>query len=201
MRKGRDLRIIGVDPGLAITGYGIIDVEGRRIKLKEAGVIRASYRQKLQDRLIEIYDGLIEIIEETRPAVAVIEKLYSHYKHPVTSILMGHVRGVVYLTIRKNNLLLYELPAKTVKKSLTGNGNASKEQVARMVQAYLNLKKQPEPVDISDALALAISHAFTHAPAPLKAGRCGAPRLKNRGCDDFAYLRKGCPQERFKRHT
>ena len=155
------MRILGVDPGLEITGYGVIEADNRQIKLKEAGAIKTSHKQKLQDRLIEIYDDLTEVIKETSPQIAVIEKLYSHYKHPVTSILMGHVRGAVYLAIRKSNLLLYELPAKTVKKSLTGNGNASKEQVAKMVQAYLNLKKPPEPVDISDALALAMSHAFT----------------------------------------
>ena len=156
-----NLTILGIDPGLEITGYGVVDALGRKVKLKEAGVIKTSHKQNLQDRLIEIYDGLIEVIEETSPDAAVIEKLYSHYKHPVTSILMGHVRGVIYLAIRKSNISLFECPAKTVKKSLTGNGNASKEQVGRMVQAYLNLKNPPEPVDISDALALAMSHAFT----------------------------------------
>lgn len=155
------MRILGVDPGLEITGYGVIDACNRQIKLKEAGVIKTSHKQNLQDRLIEIYDNLIEVIEETSPNAAIIEKLYSHYKHPVTSILMGHVRGIVYLAIKKSNISLFECPAKTVKKALTGNGNASKEQVGRMVQAYLNLKKPPEPVDISDALALAMSHAFT----------------------------------------
>jgi len=155
------LRILGIDPGLEITGYGVIEANNRQIKLKEAGVIKTSHKQNLQDRLIEIYDNLIEVIEETQPDAAIIEKLYSHYKHPVTSILMAHARGVAYLAIKKSNISLFECPAKTVKKSLTGNGNASKEQVGRMVQAYLNLKKPPEPVDISDALALAMSHAFT----------------------------------------
>lgn len=154
------MRILGIDPGLEITGYGVIDVNGRQIKLKEAGVIKTSHKQNLQDRLIEIYDNLIEVIKETQPDAAIIEKLYSHYKHPVTSILMAHARGVVYLAIKKSNVSLFESPAKTVKKSLTGNGNASKEQVGRMVQAHLNLKNPPEPVDISDALALAMSHAF-----------------------------------------
>lgn len=154
------MRILGVDPGLEITGYGVIEAGNRQIKLVEAGVIKTSYKQKLQDRLIEIYDGLIEVIKETLPEIAVIEKIYSHYKHPTTAILMGHTRGVVYLAIRKSNITLFECPAKTVKKSLTGNGNASKEQVARMVQAYLNLKRIPQPLDISDALALAMSHAF-----------------------------------------
>lgn len=157
------MRILGVDPGLEITGYGVIEANNRQVKLKEAGVIKTSYKQKLQDRLIEIYDNLIEVIEETSPEAAVIEKLYSHFKHPVTSILMGHVRGVVYLAIRKSNIQLFEYPAKTVKKSLTGNGNATKEQVARMVQAHLNLKSAPQPFDISDALALAMNYAFKGA--------------------------------------
>jgi len=154
------LRILGIDPGLEITGYGVIEENHRQIKLIEAGVIKTSHKQSLQDRLIEIYDNLVEVIDETQPAAAVIEKIYSHYKHPVTSVLMAHARGVAYLAVRKGNVSLFELPAKTVKKSLTGNGNASKEQVGKMVQAHLNLKKPPEPVDISDALALAMAHAF-----------------------------------------
>jgi crossover junction endodeoxyribonuclease RuvC len=160
------MTILGVDPGLEITGYGVIEVNGRLIKLKEAGIIKTSHKQKLQDRLIEIYDNLTEVIKETLPDAAVIEKLYSHYKHPVTSILMGHVRGVVYLAIKKNNISLFECPAKAVKKSITGNGNASKEQVARMVQAHLGLKETPSPVDISDALALAITRAFKSTGTP-----------------------------------
>ena len=155
------MRILGIDPGLEITGYGIIEAAGQKIRLREAGIIRTSYRQKLQDRLIEIYDGLIEIVKETSPEIGIIEKLYSHYKHPTTAILMGHVRGAVYLAIRKSKMALFEYSAKRVKKALTGNGNASKEQVARMVQAYLNLKQVPNPADVSDSLALAISHAFT----------------------------------------
>ena len=155
------MRILGIDPGLEITGYGVVDAVGKQIKLKEAGVIKTSHKQNLQDRLIEIYDNLMEVIKETSPDAAIIEKLYSHYKHPVTSILMAHARGVVYLAIKKSGILLFECPAKTVKKALTGNGNASKEQVGRMVQAYLNLKQPPSPVDISDALALAMTHAFT----------------------------------------
>lgn len=155
------MRILGVDPGLEITGYGVVEVEGRRVKLTEAGVIRTSPGDLLQDRLIEIYDGLIDVIKETAPQIAVIEKLYSHYKHPTTSILMGHVRGVVYLAVRKSRIALFEYPAKRVKKALTGNGNATKEQVARMVQAILSLRQVPDPVDVSDALALAMTHGFT----------------------------------------
>lgn len=174
------MRILGIDPGLDITGYGVIEVEGRRIKLIEAGVIKTSHKQPLEDRLNEIYDGLIEVIKETSPGIGVIEKLYSHYKHPVTSILMGHGRGVVYLAVKKSNIELFECPAKTVKKALTSNGNASKEQVGRMVQAYLNLKQAPSPVDVSDALALAMTHAFKSVGTP---------------CGDFAQKQKDVPAE------
>ena len=153
------MRILGIDPGLAITGYGVTDIESGRMKLLEAGIIRTSYKQKLQDRLIEIYDNLIAVIDQTSPQTAVIEKLYSHYKHPITAVLMGHVRGVVYLAVRKRKLLLFEYSVKRVKKAVLGRGDAAKEQVARMVQVILNLKKAPNPLDVSDALALAIAHA------------------------------------------
>jgi len=154
------LRILGIDPGLAITGYGVIDVQAGGIKLKEAGIIRTSYREKLQDRLIKIYDGLNQIINETNPDIGVIEKLYSHYKHPTTAILMGHVRGVIYLAVRKNKISLFEYPAKRIKKAVVGRGDATKEQVGRMVQGYLNLKSAPSPPDVTDALALAIAHTY-----------------------------------------
>ena len=162
------MKVLGVDPGLLITGYGIVDVAGRQIKLFEAGIIRSSPKQKLQDRLNQIYDNLISVIEEASPEVAVIEKLYSHYKHPATAILMGHVRGIAYLAVRKKKLALFEYPPKRVRKAVVGRGGATKEQVARMVQAYLNLKQPPEPLDVSDALALAIAHAFISVGTPCR---------------------------------
>jgi crossover junction endodeoxyribonuclease RuvC len=158
------LRILGVDPGLEITGWGIIDAAGRHLKLLEAGIIRTSPGHKLQDRLNRIYDNLISVIEDSSPEVAAIEKLYSHYKHPTTATLMGHVRGVAYLAIVKKKLALFEYPAKRVRKAVVGRGSATKEQVARMVQAYLTLKQPPDPLDVSDALALAIAHAFITKP-------------------------------------
>jgi crossover junction endodeoxyribonuclease RuvC len=154
------LKVLGIDPGLEITGYGVIEVHGQRVNLCEAGVIRTSQEDKLQDRLSHIHDNLIAVISEVSPEVAIIEKLYSHYKHPATAILMGHVRGVVYLAIKKTKLALFEYPVKRVKKSVVGSGSATKEQVARMVQAYLGLKEVPQPLDVSDALALTIAHVF-----------------------------------------
>ena len=152
------MRILGIDPGLSITGYGLIEDAGAKIKLIEAGVIRTSSDKSISDRLFKIYDGLSEIIEEFRPEILVLEKIYSHYRHPVTSILMSHARGVVCLLCGKYNLQLINYASTRLKKSIVGKGRASKSQVAGMVKTLLGLKKLPEPEDITDALALAISY-------------------------------------------
>ncbi len=153
-------RILGIDPGLKTTGYGVIDARGSSIKLCEAGIINTSCRDKLQDRLIQIHNSLSGLIEDISPQVAVIEKLYSHYKHPTTSVLMAHARGAAYVAISQKGLPIFEYPVKRIKKAIAGRGNATKDQVGKMVQAYLDLKKQPDPLDVSDALALAIAHVF-----------------------------------------
>ncbi|MDP3790138.1 MAG: crossover junction endodeoxyribonuclease RuvC [Candidatus Omnitrophota bacterium] len=152
------MKILGIDPGLGITGYGLIEAAGGNIKLLEAGVIRTSSGGGIADRLLKIYDGLSEIIEEYRPDALVLEKIYSHYKHPATAILMGHARGAVCLLCGKYNLQLVNYASTHVKKSIAGRGRASKAQVGGMVKTLLSLKKIPQPEDVSDALALAISH-------------------------------------------
>ncbi len=162
------MRILGVDPGLGITGYGVIEtsacLSGRQagqFKLLEAGVIKSSSRQALERRLSYIYKGICNIIREYRPADLILEKLYSHYRHQMTGIAMAHARGVIALCAGEfSGTGLIHYPAKRVKKALTGNGNASKMQVQRTVQGILNLKKLPAPADVSDALALAIAHAY-----------------------------------------
>ena len=157
-KRSNLMKVLGIDPGLNITGYGLVEDKGSRIKLIEAGVIRTSSDRPTQDRLRKIYDSLSEIVEEYRPETLVLEKIYSHYKHPVTAILMGHARGVICLLCGKYNLRLISYPATQLKKSIAGRGRASKKQVAGMVKTFLNLKKAPEPEDVTDALALAISH-------------------------------------------
>jgi len=152
------MRVLGIDPGLNITGYGLIEEKGSRIKLIEAGVIRTSSDRPIQDRLRKIYDNLAEVIEEYRPEAVVIEKIYSHYKHPATAILMGHARGTICLLCGRYNIQLVSYPSTHLKKSIAGRGRATKSQVAGMVKNFLNLKKCPEPEDVTDALALAISH-------------------------------------------
>jgi crossover junction endodeoxyribonuclease RuvC len=153
------MRILGIDPGLAITGYGLIDSCGNNIKLMEAGIIRSDAKDKMEKRLANIYKKVISLIEDTMPEAVVLEELYSHYKHPKTSILMAHGRGAICLAVEHSNVALVNYPTTKIKKAITGRGRASKEQVQRTVASLLGLKKPPEPVDVTDALALAITHA------------------------------------------
>jgi len=155
------VRILGVDPGLLRTGYGLIEADGPdRVRLLEAGIIRTSPEDGISERVAGIYKNLTDIIAEHKPRVLVLEKLYSHYKHPTTSILMGHARGVVCLACGVNNVELINYPATRIKKAVTGNGRAGKHQVQRMVKSLLKLNTLPEPPDVSDALAMAISYVY-----------------------------------------
>lgn len=155
------MKILGIDPGLVRTGYGLIEVfSDERVKLIEAGVVKTAPDQGISNRLRIIYDNLNDILRTYKPQVVVLEKLYSHYKHPATSILMGHARGVVCLLCGINSVRLVNYSATHIKKAVTGNGRASKKQIQRMVKELLKLKKTPEPVDISDALAMAMSYMY-----------------------------------------
>ncbi len=151
--------ILGVDPGLNVTGYGVIEVDkSKHVKLKEAGVIRTKARDGISDRLEKIHESLLNIVKEYKPEVLVLEKLYSHYKHPVTSILMGHARGAVCLVAGASKVKLASFPSTRIKKAVTGNGHASKQQVQRMIQGLFGLKEKPQPMDVSDALACALTY-------------------------------------------
>ena len=155
--------ILGIDPGLGATGYGIID-DGT-FRLVEAGVIRTQAKTPIQDRIEKIFDEIAGIIREHRPSVLVLEKIYSHYKHPTTAILMGHARAMACLVCGKFDVKLVNYPSTKIKKAVTGNGHASKHQVQRMVKDILKLKKAPEPPDVSDALAMAISYCYIEKSA------------------------------------
>lgn len=152
------MRILGIDPGLGTTGYGII--EDRTFRVVEAGVIRTQARTPIQERIKNIFDEISDIIKEHEPSVLVLEKIYSHYKHPTTAILMGHARAMACLVCGKFSVKLVNYPSTKIKKAITGNGHASKAQMQRMVQDILKLKKAPEPPDVSDALAMAISYCY-----------------------------------------
>lgn len=155
------LRVLGIDPGLQITGYGVVDlVEGRlEPTLVEGGVIRLSPRLSMEKRLEQLYRDLTGLIEEFKPHQMALEKLYSHYKHPRTAILMGHARGVILLCAQQRGMTVEHLPATAVKKALTGFGHASKEQMQRAVQAQCRLAAPPSPPDVADAIAIALTHA------------------------------------------
>jgi crossover junction endodeoxyribonuclease RuvC len=150
--------ILGIDPGLQVTGYGLIETNRRRVILINAGYIKTTINSGIQNRLDKIYAELKGLIDRHRPSVMVLEKLYAHYRHPTTACLLGHVRGIICLLAAQLNLELFEYSATRVKKSLVGSGHASKYQIQRMVQNLLNLKNTPSPEDIADALALAIAH-------------------------------------------
>jgi crossover junction endodeoxyribonuclease RuvC len=135
-------------------------IDSDAFRLVEAGVIRTEAGRPIQVRLKKIYDSLSEMIKEHSPDVLVLEKIYSHYKHPTTAILMGHARAAVCLACGTHDVKLVNYPSTKIKKSVTGNGRASKAQVQRMVQNILKLKSPPEPTDVSDALAMALSYCY-----------------------------------------
>ncbi len=162
--------ILGVDPGLNATGYGIIETLPEHLRVITAGDIRPRGKDPLAQRLAFIHDALSELILRHHPDIAVLEKIFTHHHHVTTATLMGHTRGVACLAAQEHGLQLAEYPPTQVKQSLTGNGHASKEQVARMVGQWLGHADASWSVDATDALALAIVHAHMmeqrlHLPA------------------------------------
>lgn len=153
------MRILGIDPALTITGYGVVDFNKNKLFLLEAGVIKTSTRQLIAQRLKTIYEGITALISETKPEVMVLEKLYAHYHHPTTAYILGQARGVICLTSAEANIPLVEYSATRVKKAIVGQGLASKSQVQKMVAGLLNLGHLPKYTDVTDALALAIAYS------------------------------------------
>lgn len=152
-----DRIILGVDPGLNITGFGIIAASGGKVRLIDAGTIRTISSDPLTPRLTELYEGIASVIESYNPEVMGLEKIYSHYRHPTTAIIMGHARGVLCLAAGLKGIRVKSMPASRVKKAVTGNGRASKIQVNGMVRRILGIKEELKPVDVSDALAVALA--------------------------------------------
>ena len=154
--------ILGVDPGLNATGYGIIEtLPTQRLRLIAAGDIRPPNTSPLSERLGVIHDALSQLISRYRAETVVLETLFTHHRHVTTAALMAHARGVACLTAQEHRVPLAEYPPTRVKKSLTGHGHASKEQVARMVGRWLHGTDPSWSADATDALALAIIHAHT----------------------------------------
>ncbi len=149
-------RILGIDPGLNITGYGCVELGRGDAVVIEAGTLRTDAKADMSDRITQIHADLTELLAELKPDLVAVEQLYAHYKHPRTSILMGHARGVILLAARQAGIAVRDMPATEVKKSLTGNGHASKIQVQRAIQTVCKLDELPQPPDVADALAIAL---------------------------------------------
>src|SRR4051794_41071006 len=123
------MRILGIDPGLQLTGYGVIDYAPRKPKLIDGGVIRLDAKTSIPHRLVELETELDSLIQEHKPDICAVEQLYSHYKHPRTAILMGHARGVILLVATRNGVRVEQFAANRIKQSLTGHGHAGKAQM------------------------------------------------------------------------
>lgn len=152
------MRVLGIDPGTSITGYACVELPRglAQPRLLEAGVLRMAPRSAIHKRLRELHHGMEELIAQWKPDRVAVEKLYAHYKHPHTAIQMAHARGVILLAAARADLEVMDLPATMVKKSLTGNGHATKDQVQKAVAAQFRLKEPPSPPDVADAVAIAL---------------------------------------------
>jgi len=156
-------RVLGIDPGLQITGYAVVEPHPQGPRVCEAGIIRSAEGRastEMADRLRVLYDGIVEVLEQFRPEVVAMEQLFAHYNHPRTAILMAHARGVILLAAGQHHLPVFSYNATQVKKTITGSGRASKDQVQRTIQRELGLPKLPEPPDVADALAAALCHYY-----------------------------------------
>jgi crossover junction endodeoxyribonuclease RuvC len=159
----RQRRILGVDPGLRVTGYAVLEARAGTPHVCEAGIVRTAEGKSTTDVALRVrclYDGIVEVVEQFRPDVMVVEQLFAHYDHPRTAILMGHARGVILLAAAQNEIPVVSYMASRVKKTITGHGRASKEQMQYAIERELKLTRLPEPHDVADALAIALCHHY-----------------------------------------
>lgn len=152
--------IVGIDPALAVSGYGVIQANKTTLTLIEAGVIKTSAKESTPARLDRIYRGVLKLISDTGADCLVLEKIFSHYKHPATACILGQARGVICLAAFTAGLPFFEYSATRIKKAIVGKGLASKAQVQRMVTHTLGIKTSVPFMDVTDALALAIVHSY-----------------------------------------
>jgi crossover junction endodeoxyribonuclease RuvC len=174
------VRVLGIDPALRVTGYGVIETRGARTVLVEAGVISPNVDAPLETRLRDLHAGVVDVLNATRPDVVAIEELYTTYKNPLTAILMGHARGVMCLASAQAGLAVHTLGHSRVKRALVGSGSARKEQINSMVMHLLNLKKAPKPNDVSDALAIALAYLNMASHAPVIPSEARSAKSRDR---------------------
>lgn len=153
--------VLGVDPGAVVTGYGVVaqDSDGGRASLLECGAIRSNARRPLDERLLEIFEGLTGVIDRRRPNVVCVEGVF-YGRNPRTAVVLGHARGAALLAAAVRGVPVEEYPPAEIKNAVVGTGSAKKDQVAFMVQKHLCLAEPPEPADAADGVAVALCHLF-----------------------------------------
>jgi len=151
------VRVLGVDPSLNITGYGVVEVRGLKLRLVEGGIISPGRHAALPDRLAELQRGLADVIASFHPDAMVVEEVFSQTKYPRTAILMAHARGALVCAAALAGLRVHDFAPTAVKRAVVGRGSATKDQVAAMVMQLLGISKRPSHDDVTDALALAIA--------------------------------------------
>jgi len=152
-------RVVGIDPGLNVTGYAVVEPSPHGPFILEAGVIRPRCRRDdLGQRLEWIYRGIVDVLDQHPPGSIALEQLHSHVSHPRTAILMAHARGAIMLAAAQRRMPVVGYAATRIKKTLTGNGQAPKEQIQHAIMTELGLDRLPEPHDVADACAVALCH-------------------------------------------
>lgn len=154
------MRIIGIDPGIAIVGYGILEYEGNKFRVVEYGAITTTNKYTMPERLEIIYNSLEDIFKKYSPDAIAFEELFFN-QNQKTAIIVGQARGAAVLCAQKNGIKIYEYTPLQVKQAVVGYGRAEKKQIQQMVKVILNLKEVPKPDDTADALAIAICHGHS----------------------------------------
>src|SRR3954453_11032396 len=157
-----DNRVLGIDPGLNVIGYAVVDPSPVGPYVVEAGVIRPRGAKTMDRRLLVIHEGILEILDAFPPSAMALEQVHSHVKHPRTAILMAHARGVIILSAAERGVGVVGYAATRIKKTLTGSGKAPKSQMQHAIQTELRLDRLPEPHDVADACAVALCHFQIH---------------------------------------
>ena len=186
MRESKPQLVLGIDPGTAVTGYGIVCKDGRNpLTLVECGVIRTKPRDALAQRLTEIHEGVLELIRRHKPDILSIEDIF-YAKNVRTTVVLGHARGVILLAAAKAGMEIHEYPPAEIKKAVAGTGAATKLQVQFMVTRLLRLKSAPQPSDAADGVAAALAFALAPDLPKIQAIRMTAaqsermPTIRNR---------------------
>jgi crossover junction endodeoxyribonuclease RuvC len=160
VRDAEPITVLGIDPGTAVTGYGVVRKDGRSpLTLVECGVIRTKPKNALPQRLAEIHDGVLELIRRHKPSVLSIEDIF-YARNVRTTVVLGHARGVILLAAAQSGLETHEYPPSEIKKAVAGTGAATKLQIQFMVTRLLRLKSAPQPNDAADGVAAALAYAL-----------------------------------------